>query len=572
VATVSAGRSLLDAVRWAAVRFMLQWGMGLHPDTALARRIGYALDDYTRTCLEVMPYRSSPPIIGHIIEYFRLYSIARTLKRLTATAVALSTAYATPGGAFSPAPLRLTNQDRIAAQSSSAAKSAGACPFSSFPAGTAFTPEQIKVLHGGAAPSHGTASATASKPASDGSSSNAVSNLNPLSAMVKAGFSLDEITADVNHTHGAHKAIALVTTCALAELSMPAHAHWREAMVSELVAVFGRPPATAFEGAAAEIKKSGRLKGAQMEAAFLHSLQEALVSSGYIPERDVKSVLQAIMQQAVDAQKVVEEKYPSASSGSSAATTVWPPPLASLPKGWRAPDRRDAEKMIDILPVTYRVWRETLRRHVVSMGAMRKLGEDMEIVVTPTPAWTESATKGDAPVPARMSDSITLCLKKGQEVNIMLHTIHNLPAFWGPRAEEWNPDRWLPDASEDLKPRATNTFIPFLDGVRRCAGMYIAEMQFICMIYAFLVPYQVRVAIPPSRTDQSPTHAPEYDSHTGLVDYGICSLETHEESALVPLNPQRPHSGHLKLRMRPEMFSAIDGQLPFMVDCEDAEY
>jgi cytochrome P450 len=55
--------------------------------------------------------------------------------------------------------------------------------------------------------------------------------------MQGAGFSRGDIVSEMNHIHGAHKAVALATTLAIFELSRPVNEPWRCAVVAEFVAV-----------------------------------------------------------------------------------------------------------------------------------------------------------------------------------------------------------------------------------------------------------------------------------------------------------------------------------------------
>lgn len=257
--------------------------------------------------------------------------------------------------------------------------------------------------HASDAPSSSSSSLSSS---SSSSSSSALrpAPVNLVTALRQAGFTLAEMTSEVNHVQGAHKAIALVTACGLWELSRPENERWRVAVRAELDAVLG-----AWTG-------PGSGKGASSPAAGVRLY----------------------------------------------------------------PDRDDVERM----PVLRRVLEETLRCHVVSMGVMRKLGHDVEY-------------EGKV-------------LPKDSEVLVMLHALHYDPETWGADAHVFNPDRFLRNPKPD-------TYYPFLEGLRRCAGFYVARLQFAVYVNAFLRLYDLRA-----------------------------------DTTALP-----------RLRKRPDMFTNIDGVIPF---------
>jgi hypothetical protein len=49
-------------------------------------------------------------------------------------------------------------------------------------------------------------------------------------------------------------------------------------------------------------------------------------------------------------------------------------------------------------------------------------------------------------------------------------------AVW-PRPDEWLPERWLPEASQQLGPSALDAFQPFSAGPRACIGRYFALLE-----------------------------------------------------------------------------------------------
>ena len=82
-------------------------------------------------------------------------------------------------------------------------------------------------------------------------------------------------------------------------------------------------------------------------------------------------------------------------------------------RDWHPPTSEDLERR---LPLLSRVWKETLRRHVVSQGTMRHVREAVEESHTVLPA--------------------------SKDVLILLHALHHDSELWGPDAHCWEPDRW----------------------------------------------------------------------------------------------------------------------------------
>lgn len=61
----------------------------------------------------------------------------------------------------------------------------------------------------------------------------------------------------------------------------------------------------------------------------------------------------------------------------------------------------------------------------------------------------------------------------GTTIYILANAINRLPQYWGPTADEFNPDRWdnLPSTY------TTNAFMTFLQGPRGCIGRKFAEVE-----------------------------------------------------------------------------------------------
>jgi cytochrome P450 len=58
-------------------------------------------------------------------------------------------------------------------------------------------------------------------------------------------------------------------------------------------------------------------------------------------------------------------------------------------------------------------------------------------------------------------------IKKGQEVNYVVHVMHHRKDIWGPDATQFNPERWI-----GRKPGWE--FLPFNGGPRICLGQQFA--------------------------------------------------------------------------------------------------
>ena len=127
-------------------------------------------------------------------------------------------------------------------------------------------------------------------------------------------------------------------------------------------------------------------------------------------------------------------------------------------------------------------------------------------------------------------------------------------------------------------PAPLDSFFPFLDGLRRCSGMYLAELQFAVILYALTVVYDLTLELPPpipaGASDASHTHVPcivhpipahEFASQdAALAHYALVPLRAaaREGGAVQEaLEPRQPYH----IRKRRNMFSAIDGRVPFNV-------
>ena len=70
----------------------------------------------------------------------------------------------------------------------------------------------------------------------------------------------------------------------------------------------------------------------------------------------------------------------------------------------------------------------------------------------------------------------------GTTIYILANAINRLPQYWGPTADEFNPDRWdnLPSTY------TTNAFMTFLHGPRGCIGRKFAEVEMKTLLCSLL--------------------------------------------------------------------------------------
>ncbi|GBF94619.1 cytochrome P450 [Raphidocelis subcapitata] len=67
-------------------------------------------------------------------------------------------------------------------------------------------------------------------------------------------------------------------------------------------------------------------------------------------------------------------------------------------------------------------------------------------------------------------------IKAGTSLILDIWALHRNDEFW-PRADEWLPERWLPENAPSLAPHASTAFMPFSVGPRSCIGRYFALLE-----------------------------------------------------------------------------------------------
>lgn len=76
----------------------------------------------------------------------------------------------------------------------------------------------------------------------------------------------------------------------------------------------------------------------------------------------------------------------------------------------------------------------------------------------------------------------------GTVIYVLANTINRLPAYWGEKADEFDPDRW-----DDLPETAVpNAFMTFLQGPRGCIGRKFAETEMKILLCSLLSVYEFR--------------------------------------------------------------------------------
>lgn len=81
-----------------------------------------------------------------------------------------------------------------------------------------------------------------------------------------------------------------------------------------------------------------------------------------------------------------------------------------------------------------------------------------------------------------------LVVPKGVTLVVNLFNLHRKKDIWGPDADEFRPERFLP---ENESKRHSHSFLPFSQGARDCLGKYYAMLALRTVLAKFLRNYKV---------------------------------------------------------------------------------
>jgi hypothetical protein len=162
-------------------------------------------------------------------------------------------------------------------------------------------------------------------------------------------------------------------------------------------------------------------------------------------------------------------------------------------------------------------------------------------------------------------------LPPGTDVQLLLHALHHHADHWGPDAHVWNPDRWLADRP-GLQP---HVFAPFLDGVRRCAGLYLAELEFAVLAYVLLGVFDTAVLGPWCSNAPCALERRTLPHAVKAERDGLPVLRVPADAAGTSASGSGGGGSGggggdafyspYRLRLAADMFTAIDGPLPFTI-------
>lgn len=125
------------------------------------------------------------------------------------------------------------------------------------------------------------------------------------------------------------------------------------------------------------------------------------------------------------------------------------------------------EQLASGLPYLDSVVHEVLRLHPPVTDTSRVAAED-DIIPLSTPVVTSTG------------DTVSsIVIKKGTIVAAPIRAINRSEAFWGPKAKDFEPERWLDDADIPAKQiQGHRHILTFSDGARICLGRHFALAEF----------------------------------------------------------------------------------------------
>lgn len=80
----------------------------------------------------------------------------------------------------------------------------------------------------------------------------------------------------------------------------------------------------------------------------------------------------------------------------------------------------------------------------------------------------------------------------GTDIYVSWFTMHRQKGIWGEDASEFNPDRFLPERTNE---RHHFAWTPFSLGVRNCIGYIYAKMSFKISVIQFIRAYKVKTSL-----------------------------------------------------------------------------
>ena len=130
-------------------------------------------------------------------------------------------------------------------------------------------------------------------------------------------------------------------------------------------------------------------------------------------------------------------------------------------------------------------WQERVRAEVSRVMGSRPThemtAEDLKAMTYTNCVWKEALRLWPAAVgTGRMSKADTTVggysIKKGCLIGPSFWSLHRNPYYW-PRADDFLPERWLPENAAALGPKSPDAFMPFSVGPHACLGANLANAE-----------------------------------------------------------------------------------------------